>query len=291
MDMSERRGGLGESALRIGKFAARGLLYVSGILSAVLVVAGAAIYVGRWYDAHYRWREREYAKLRSLHAGYTFGRFKAELGAPVFSRRNARFHLREDTFRGHGYWVQTVTQADGTVLSYAVTSCDPDFRPKFVITGSGPSSREPDANVVLNDSTFRGVLGRQLDPEVRAHYFLGATADTYFYDEFYGANPGFYQTYVWGLNDACPSFGQELDRVARKVGYPKLKPRPGTSYGTSYNGPVAKSGDWAMRFRGVARVNTYMETAPVASYNDINRAFHVGVDRLLTRTTGQFGHR
>ena len=111
------------------------LLAISALLSAGVVVAGAAIYVVDRYRDRYQWRDAEYAKLRSLHAGYTLERFEAVLGTPVFSRTHSRSKLREDSFRRRHYWVQAVSQEDGTVLLYSVTACDPAFQPDFDISG------------------------------------------------------------------------------------------------------------------------------------------------------------
>lgn len=259
---------------RIAPLVAKSLLGAAALLSALIVVAGAAIYVGDRYKEKFRWRQAEYRKLQALHAGYSIDRFEAVLGTPVFSRKDPQTHLREDTFRRRDYWVQVVSRRDGTVTLYAVTSCDDNFRPEFRIPGfSGGTVR-----VVLRQSPMAGVIPSRDAVSTRANYFTGNTSNSYFYDEWYGGNPSDYKEYAWGVNDACA--GEDgLKRTYKQAGYPTLRAFP-------YRGLSENGGPSVVRFRRRAIINTYAETPPRVSLKYSHRSFQTGVDRILTRTAG-----
>ena len=110
---------------------------------------------------------------RTSTCGLHVARFNSELGTPVFSRKSRRGDLREDSFRRRDYWVQTVSDRDGTVLSYAVTSCDPDFRPTFTILGAAEQGRS-EVNVVSRHSVIAGILARYFEARMWANYFQGS---------------------------------------------------------------------------------------------------------------------
>jgi hypothetical protein len=80
-------------------------------LSAVTVIASTSYYGYRHLIWPLYWRDRAYAMLNSLHAGYDLGAFEAKLGAPEFVRTKGKF--REETFSGRGYWVQTISDPSG----------------------------------------------------------------------------------------------------------------------------------------------------------------------------------
>ena len=85
---------------RVVRLTAKLVLGAAAVLSAVVVVSGAAIYVGHWYSDKFRWRQTEYQKLRSLHAGYSVARFEAVLGTPVFSRKDPKTDYGRTVFVG-----------------------------------------------------------------------------------------------------------------------------------------------------------------------------------------------
>ncbi len=105
---------------------------LAAVLGAITVVTGSGIYVFRAVRDQWFWRGEEYDKLRSLRAGYALPYFEDVLGRPIFTRLrlSRRTGFRESTFKGHGYWVQTLSMA-GVVKLYAVTSCDKSFHPTF----------------------------------------------------------------------------------------------------------------------------------------------------------------
>lgn len=262
------------------------LLALSAVIGSITVVVGAGIYVAHTFHEKFLWRNDEYAKLRSLKAGFNLPYFRSVLGSPVF-KRTRKTGYTESTFRGHGYWVQTLSYR-GIVKLYAVTACENAFHPTFTIPGWG-------FQVELNRSTFTDVLRtRGTSSSIAQHgvgwfdyRFSGATVSSWFYETMGGANPGYYKYYLWGIDDACPDWYGQYEGVAYQAG--KF---PGSTGRTSKKDSVLQN------FRRLVTVNTYAETAPGVFIIQVGRdhpnrpsrfahfhGFQIGVDRLLVRTT------
>ena len=253
------------------------LTIVAATISAVVVVGSAALDVGHWYEQTFDWRDHEYDTLTRLHAGFTDRAFEAALGTPVFDRRSDNGRFRERTFQRREYWVQTVSQEDGTVVLYAVTVCDGRFHPSFAIPGEAAGYRS--ATVELGVSRFTSVLRSGESKFTRLDFFgTVATANQRFLEILGGGNPTNYKTYVWGLNDICGDWYQQYERLVRGARIPSRVDQ-------SYRGVAARAPGWALRFRRVAPVNTYAETAPQFDPRSLRGAFQVGADRILTRTS------
>lgn len=268
--------------------------FASLTVSACVVLVDAGIRVHRWYGNTYEWRDREYAKLTNLKAGFALARFRESLGSPVFSRPVASIAprpiqgpallgfsrarpaqgLTESSFRGPGYWVQAISDPNGMVVAYAVTSCDPDFRPTF----SAPYEA---FKATLNVSTFAQVIPWRRTEGLISHYFpSGATANSSFFDFLYGGNPLDYKSFAWGLNDACEGW---FDRYEGFFDRGLIPLRTGQWW--EYHGRTREGGREVRRFRAAVRINTYAETAPARWDVDLSRSrFQVGVDRILVRT-------
>lgn len=83
--------------------------------------------IQRFYFDTFAWRDVEEKVINSLSASIHIDKFREFLGTQLFvrkSRKSTKQHL-EYVFKRKGYWVQAVTDDLGTVLLYAVTSCDP----------------------------------------------------------------------------------------------------------------------------------------------------------------------
>lgn len=260
------------------------VLFASVLVSSVVVLVTAGFHVARWYSHRFDWRTREYTRLTSLKAGYTLAKFRATLGPPLFQRKlsrvvpqpfseRARWQrvLVESSFGGRDYWVQTVSDPSGTVLSYAVTACGTDFTPTF----RGPYGS---FRVTLNRSTFDRVVPWHTAGELKSIYFpSGATANSFFYDVMYGGNPLDYKSFAWGLDDACPDWFPFYEGLYKKGLIPFGK-------AWSYSGPTKHGGSQVRRFRSSVVINTYAETAPAEFKIDLATAwFQIGVDRILVR--------
>ena len=223
------------------------------------------------------WRETEYAKISRLRGGMTLDYFRDVLGTPMFVSKSTDGRFTQSLFQGRQYWVQAVTDALGSVDVMAVSSCDLDFRPRFEEPVGGiqdPSgATHPLLNPIVLNETHLDQVGAE--PPSKLHYwFSGATANSYFYDEYSFGNPGNYKTYFVGIDDACPPVPAP-DVLQRLVG-------------TDYRDKDFDAGDDAVnKFRASAIANTYSETGPFADPDAVT-AFQIGADRILTRTAPPF---
>jgi hypothetical protein len=248
------------------------LLTVLFLFLAVTIGGTIAFFKGAysWYDHRYNWREREYAKLYALRAGFTPEKFEEALGAPVFRRLSRDEQWVEATFRGRSYWVQIVWRRGSTSTSYyAVTSCSRSFNPTF---------RLPDDTAVkLNDSTLASI-SLNSGPVASADYFFpGATADAHFYDFLVGGNPENYKSFAWGFDDACLNLPPWTNYALRST-------LDFVGFRGRYQGPTEPAPRPIAQFRESIPVNTYAETAPAFRFSATAQAFQVGADRILVRT-------
>ncbi|WP_440901070.1 ETEC_3214 domain-containing protein [Actinosynnema sp.] len=79
------------------------------------------------------WRKPAYERLGSIHAGYTQEYVKQVLGQPASVQPIRGTEFTESVFQGRDHWAKTISDADGRVALFSVTSCDEEFRPTFDI--------------------------------------------------------------------------------------------------------------------------------------------------------------
>ncbi|MGW3147272.1 ETEC_3214 domain-containing protein [Streptomyces sp. NPDC001177] len=251
------------------------LTFAAVLISSVITLFTTAGDLKDWYESRFEWKEVEYEKLASLHAGYSFAKFREELGAPLFTEPvKERKGLTENIFEGRGYWVDVVTDRGGTALSYAVTSCESDFRPTFSF-GIG----QDDMNVTLNRDFMAKDSVRDIG--MLKVFVSGATANSYAFQIIPASNPTNYKSYGWGVNDACSWRSQRSSDMLDS--WLKWQDDHLSSE------PYLQMDDLSGALRGLmgnSIVNTYMETAPHVLESDVY-PWQVGVDRILTRTVSQ----
>jgi len=245
------------------------LIFAALLLSSLVTISSAVGDLRTWYESRFEWKDAEYAKLASLHAGYSFATFKDKLGAPLFVAPVPHTQFTENSFKGRGYWVDVVVDKAGTALSYAVTSCQEDFRPAFSFA-DGDST----AHVTLNRST----MTRVADGAELKVFMSGATANSYAFNLVPGSNPTNYKYYAWGLNDSCKWKSTEGEDVSDAW----------LSWQDRHlsNDPYVEPDGLDASVRALMRksiVNTYMETAPMVPDSKVYPR-QIGVDRILIRT-------
>jgi hypothetical protein len=201
----------------------------------VIVVTGAALYVGHAVQREWFWRGGEYDRLARLKAGFDLRYFEEQLGRPVFIR-HASDGYTESTFRGRDFWVQAIGH-HGEVNLYAVTSCNGDFQPTF------PIPSEPGSPVKLESSTLASV-----DIERASYDFILGASNFHFFEGVYGALEGSYKDYLWGVTNTCN--GSEA--VEALPSYDEIS-RSNSRGESAEDIPVYKS------FRENAKVNTFAE--------------------------------
>jgi hypothetical protein len=208
-------------------------------------------------------RQAEYSTLDKLRGGMALSYFQELLGAPSFVTRGRNGPFTQSLFRGHDYWLQAVSDDAGTVQLMAVTACDPDFHPAY----EGQKNSSPSFSTITLNTTRLDQTGPP--PNTVRYFTSGATANSYYYDEYYFGNPGLYKTYFVGIDDACALPPDDARLPFLTADYQDRAYDPTDSI-------VAK-------FRAAAMANTYAETGPFFD-DSVLKSFQVGADRILTRT-------
>lgn len=189
------------------------------VLSATVLAAGWGLYrrtLGR--------RRDRYARLRRLGTNAQISFFSSAFADPPAMRRKQESTVTrydddgnpalepktwlECVWIDRDFYVHGIADEDETIHSYSVTTRSKRFRPPF---------RQPGAH-----SVERGWLARllrrpgyMLNPKIRlgktrfhelgrpeqAASWIGAH-NAHYYESYWGANPGYYQFFVYSINDA-----------------------------------------------------------------------------------------
>jgi hypothetical protein len=208
------------------------------------------------------WRDAEYRKIGQLRAGLSLAWFEHLLGPPMFVTPSQDRMFTQYLYRGRDHWVQAIADNDGSVRLMTITSCDEQFRPTFAgELGSIPNM----GGIILHQTRFDEVPA---SPPTRVRYATSiATANSYYFDEYYLGNPGNYKTYFVGITDACPWLAPARTEI------------PLFERGVEY---AADDPD-VIAFRAEAIANTYGET-DIFFQEEVLASFQIGADRILTRT-------
>lgn len=240
-------------AYYVYRIAIRPLLVVAALLAAWLVVKDAV----QQANGAVQWRDAEYRKLRSIHAGYELDFVQDVLGLPAQVNELGTTGLTERVFVRRDHFVQVVTSQAGRVLMYTVTSCDPDFQPTF--------DAEPHTEAQLQRQSLSDVP--VLDPEIEreragygdgTHLFAenlrslnyrtgvtGSTPENYWEWTGPSSNMSQLRSYFVGVNPLCLTDSQRAS----------VPDRP-------YSGGVNGAPKEVLLFRDRVAANTYAETAP-----------------------------
>jgi hypothetical protein len=203
-DSEEPEGGRETAGERFSSFTKRNILLVAVFFLSNLVTAVSTLVtaVTVLRETRTDWHAAEYRKLRELRAGYTLEKFQKELGPPVFRAplEPGSAFVRNVYRPREQYWVEAISNKTNASVTYAVTTCDPTFRPEFSFEGNGRRHR-----VVLSETTLSEVLPAQEQREEGLKLFFGGTGSSYhfvfhMYDLGGGTN---YRQFAWGLNDVC----------------------------------------------------------------------------------------
>jgi hypothetical protein len=230
------------------------IVLVVFFISSFFTILQGISWLINYYNTNIDWRQTEYNKINQVRSGMNYQKFVQVFGVPEFTR-TSKDGLIENTFKRRDYWIQTISNNTQQVLAYAVTSCDDNFKPKIA---PNPLFRD----IILNDSTFSDIGN---DP-IGTKYFIGNTANTYFYDIYSLGNPSDYQTVYVGIDDAC-GFGYTKDMEFSNINPDET---------VNLNDPSV------IKFRNTSKINTYAELAVFADEN-IFKSFQIGVDRILIR--------
>lgn len=140
-------------------------------------------------------------KMESISAGESIEYFREKFGKEVLSE-TIDDNTKEVLFIYKTAYIQAIINSDKQVIFYSITDCvnhveiyNSAFDSSYI-----SDNRYYPKKVILNDTTFADFFKHSEN----VHLFIsGATANSYYYEYEYGANPGGYQTFFIGINDVC----------------------------------------------------------------------------------------
>jgi hypothetical protein len=265
------------------------LLFAAVIVSALITLGTAAVSVTKWVRSEVFWKRDEYGKLTELRAGVQIRNFEEALGTPLLRRAFAKERFIESIFRGRDYWVQAVTDRDGTTLLYSVTSCDENFSPAFEYPSANSDGDIVPHRVILQKTHFSEVGA---SGEMHFHW-PGSTLNIEYRERTGGGEPWGNRFFYVGLNDLCPPTPREVIDGA-DIELPERKP---AEFGWDLVAGEPRADIFFREFRRASVVNTFGETydawslAPYDSRLPLDKPalepreipIQLGVDRLSVR--------
>jgi hypothetical protein len=225
------------------------------LLATLTTISNGISILARHYRSTIGAKRNLYRQLRRLAAGVHIRYFEAILGPSAFSRTKGEH--REHTFVKKCCYVQVITDLEGTVVLYSVTTRRSDFSPTLV---PGPYTLDNHCLTIrLGKTKFAEAetfgKPRSIRSTVGARRF-------YYYDEYYFGNPARYQTFLLGICDAgyCHRDHPGIPVVDIEANDPAIQ-----------------------EFRQNAVINTYTVTAPLLIAENLLKGFWFGADRDQVR--------
>jgi hypothetical protein len=256
---------------------------VGEFLTALLAAVALASLIRSIYRRTLGRRRDRYARLQRLGTNAQLSFFDSVLGEPAAMRRTVEgFVTRynddgrpsretkdyiECVWIDRDYYVQAVADSDETIHAYSVTTRRKGFRPRFRPPGGTAVERHWPLRRLLGDYKFQPnketVLGRTKFAELgnpgSSACWVGAH-NLHYFESYYLGNPGHYQTFVYGVNDAGAwAWDLPLGDDFYMHNF---------SWGFGADDPDFETMDRWQPFRRSARINTYTVLSPELALND-----------------------
>lgn len=239
-----------------------------------------------WYKNKYKWQEIETKKINDLKAGMNIDQIKENFDEPLYVE--SENGITENIFKGKGYWLQTFS-SEKSILFYSVTDCDNQFDPAITIN----SDSGKDKTLTLGKSTLNN-FDNDYSPNIYFPTYIlyhppSGSADSYFYEGIYLANPGDYKTIFFGINNICNNTIADSILMNSKETDNFYFEYYGGSGGKSRNEQQEPKNvldfikkEEIVKFRSLVPVNTYGITAPFIDLEDIldKTSFRIGINSM-----------
>lgn len=212
------------------------------ILSALTTSGAAVVYIYSMARESLFWRSVEQDKISQLAPTQTAAYVNSILGEPI--TKQASDDMSRYIYKERGYWVTTYVDTYGTVQAIAITACGDDgFYPevKGITLGS----------TKMVNAWGESTRWESSDASIKLHYFLrGASAPSYYYDEYVASGATNYQATIVGHNELCGYvvLPEDIDKA--------LSERAGSE-------PLTD--EQVHRIRTNVAINTIVVTAPSAN--------------------------
>jgi hypothetical protein len=191
---------------------ARLLTVAAAVAGGLLAIVGAVTLLTKWYERTIGEDRALYRRLEKLTTDAQLEYFTEVLGAPRLKNPSDRWD--QYVYIHSKYYVQALTNKDGKVLFFSVTTRLSNFQPKFQFTGAFTSdAREP--------QTFR--LGQvrygELDDGRKKPIGVAALtgAHTGYVELYYFGKPSKYQAYVFSTSEVGDQGGHLPHAIGQRT--------------------------------------------------------------------------
>lgn len=214
--------------------------------------------------------------VESLVPGVTIATYESKFGQPVFMNKNQPQNSTEYVFVGTYYYLDAVTDQNGMVLYFAVTTRSKTFNPVF--KSPGYPQNVPNFKLTLGVTTFSTLPGTDINGTTQ--YLAGCEgARSFAYMEMdYLGNPGDYESFGFGVNSA----GFYDTKIDTSIFSSNQNYCSGIS---TLNGGDTQQAQQALQsFRSQEIINTYAVSAPAVTISDYIVNGNLGVNPDQVRT-------
>lgn len=140
---------------------------------------------------YFYFKKTKLNKIKYLTTKVQLSYLKKYLGEPVFVDYSKDKKQKEYIFINKDFYTQVITNDNDKVLAFFITSRKKDFNPQI---------KNQVFNIELGKSTLQDIYDK--NSLQKCSGFLGNTARSYYFEEYYFGRSGYYQRYVFGYNDA-----------------------------------------------------------------------------------------
>lgn len=209
-------------------------------------------------------------KIENLVAGSQVSNFIKDFGEPVLVEDLGDNKYKDYIFINKLFYIDTVTDLNGNVMQYAITTRDPNFNPVFKSPVYDTFGHQ--YKVILGRTKFADLPEAPND----VNACVGAHTWSY-YETHYLGNPSNYQTYAFGLNMSGFDPIKNIENLANAFDSAyKIYCHPDPKDLFNVDMVDATPSATLDHLREGLIINTYLITAPF--FNGINNSFGIGPD-------------
>lgn len=176
-------------------------------MTAILSSISLYSYGISYYRNSVGWKAVEQSKIDKLAPTTSIEYISSVLGTPVLDQKVSETET-ETIYKSRGYWVYLISNSsDKSLKSISITACE-DFQPEIKNNPVGNSIK---LGVTRMNEVATNIIATQKDdfqiqhplPNAYHYHISGATAPSYFFDEYSYGNPSRYQTVYAGVSEVC----------------------------------------------------------------------------------------
>lgn len=172
-------------------------------LSSIITITNGFGILIQKYNSTLGYKQDQYNKLSKLRTNVDINLYIEDFGKPtrIVSARDLDY--KTYIFNNKYYYLYAVTNSDGAVFIFGVTTKTADFQPTFIVpNGQGKITLNKTSLYELSPEVIKINYKSAKSPSDNFCYGYRWTKRFGYYETHYLGNPGNYQTVIVGINDA-----------------------------------------------------------------------------------------